>query len=158
MSNLTVIFCHGRAWYSKIIEQVENGPYSHVAGLILNSTLESEGVKEYSDPYPGVWLHPPDKYKDGQDATFVIVDVPNLAAAEDEARKLIGSVYGYVDCVNGGIEELFGKQLPCDGTLTMNCSETWARILRTGELNVLPDLEPDSITPQMLYEALINHG
>jgi len=156
MSNITIIFCHGRAWYSEIIEKVEGGPYSHVAGLILDSTLESEGIKEYSDPYPGVWLHPPDKYKDGEDAKFVIVDIPDFPAAEDEARKLLGSFYGYIDCVNGGIETLFGKQLKGDGTITMDCSETWTRILRAGGLNILSDLEADCITPQMLYEALVN--
>ena len=154
MAEVTVIFCHGRAWYSKVIERVEGGPWTHVAGLILDSTLESEGVKEHSDPYPGVWLHPPDKYKDGEDAVFIQVDVPDLAAAEQQARDSLGSLYGYIDCVNGGIKELFDKVIPGDGTATMNCSETWTRILRAGGLDVLPGIEADSVTPQMLYEAL----
>jgi hypothetical protein len=158
VANLTVIFSHGKAWYSKIIEEVEKGPWSHTAGLILGSTLEAQGVKDEGDAYPGVWLHPPDKYRDGIDAAFVTVDIPELAAAENEARKLLGTLYGLIDCANGGVYEIFGKKIPGDGVLTVNCSETWTRILRAGGLNVLPNLEPDCVTPQMLYEALTAGG
>lgn len=151
---LTVIFCHGTAWYSDVIEKVEKSPWSHVAGIILNSTLESQGVKDPGDPYPGVWLHPPDKYRDGDNAEFVTVEIPDLRGAEDEARRLIGTLYGLIDCVDGGALEIFGIEIPSDGAKTANCSETWTRILRGGKLNVLPDLKADSVTPHLLHDAL----
>jgi hypothetical protein len=151
---LTVIGCHGTAWYSKVISDVERSPWTHIAGIILGSTLESQGIKDKGDLYPGVWLHPPDKYKDGDNAVFITVQVPDIEAAEEEARQLIGTLYGYSDCVNGGVLELFGAQIPTDGAFTVNCSEAWTRILRAGNLNILPELTADSVTPGKLIAAL----
>ncbi|VBB05091.1 Hypothetical protein LUCI_0297 [Lucifera butyrica] len=153
MANLTLIFVGGDSEVDKIIQGATHGPYSHVAGIILNSTLESLGMKDRSDPYPGVWLHDPDKYRDSPDAEFIEVEIPDLMAAESEARKLIGSPYGYVDCVRGGLYDLTGVKLP-GNLLAMNCSETWTRILHAGGLKVLNDVAPDCVTPMDLRRAV----
>jgi hypothetical protein len=50
-------------------------------------------VPDSGDKYPGVWLHAADKYDNNPNAEFVEIDLPNLAAAEVEARRLIGTLY-----------------------------------------------------------------
>lgn len=157
MDKITLIFCEGNAWYSKIIKAVEHGKYTHVAGLILNSTLEAQGVKDAGDKYPGVWLHAPDKYIDGQNCKFVTVGIESLAAAEQKARKLLGTLYAFSGCIEAGLNMEFNLKPPADGQLTMMCSETWDTILTAGVPHgfTLPTLIPDFVAPQRLYDAAI---
>lgn len=53
-----------------------------------------------------------------------------------------------------GLQNMFGVQMPGNGELTANCSETVARILRAGGRQVLPDQAADSVTPMALMRAL----
>lgn len=157
MGKLTLIFCIGDAWYSKVIQATEHGTYTHVAGLILGSTLEAQGVRDKEDRYPGVWLHAPDKYKDGQGCRFVTVEVQDIEAAEAKARELIGAPYSFHGCIEAGLEMLFDLEPPVDGETALMCSETWDRILAAGGPVgfTLPDFKPDFVAPQRLYDAVI---
>lgn len=154
---ITLIFCSGDAWYSDIIKAVERGTYTHVAGLILGSTLEASGICGEHDRYPGVWLRTPSEYTDGAKCKFVTLQIESLAAAEEKARELLGTPYSFHGCIEAGLEMLFNLQPPVDGELTMMCSETWTRILEAaGPIGfTLPDFKADFVAPQRLYDAVI---
>jgi hypothetical protein len=175
MAKVTVIFVGGNELVDKVIEGVTHGTCSHVAIQILGGVLESQGVPDKGDRYPGVHLHALDKYDNNQYAKFVEVEVPNLSAAERTAKRLLGKFYSYIGCIEGGVYDLFGIQLhpwiakyinllivkffrlPVNldtGEWTMNCSETVTRILRAGGLSVLPGVDADCITPEDLLVAL----
>ncbi len=157
---VTVIFVKGDdkdCVVDRVIDAVSKGEYSHVAIKILGGVVEALGEKDADDKYPGVWVHNAGKYDNDPDATMVDVDLPNIARAEAEAESLIGTLYGYVDCVNGGVYDMTGKQLPADGVITADCSETVTRILKAGGLNIFPTICPDCITPNDLYRALIKN-
>ena len=124
MDKVTLIFVGGDTTIDKFITDVTGGNKSHVAGLIFDSIYESTGMAEEYDPYPGVWLHSPDKYKNNQQAEFIDVAIPDIGALKEKARKLLGTPYGYIDCLKGGVFDLLGIELP-DTTWTMDCSEVW---------------------------------
>jgi len=136
-----------------VINDVSQGEYSHSAIKFDWGIIESLGIKDPGDKYPGVWLHDPGKY-DNAMVTRIEVDLPDIPAAEVEARLLIGTLYGYTDCVRGGLYDLLGVELE-GNKITANCSETVTRILRAGGLNILPDIEADCITPNDLYRELV---
>ena len=155
MAKLTLIFTGNSSnALSNVISKVTKGPYTHVAIKILGSTLEAFASCLEGDPYPGVWLHEPDRYDNYKNAVFVDVEVPNLRGAEREARRSLGTYYGLVDCITSGIYNLTGTSIPGNGKHTMNCSETVVRILRAGGVNILPGVNADSISPMDLYRAL----
>lgn len=154
MSKVTVIFVYGDGFIDKIIDGVTDGIYSHTAIKILGGVVEALGVKDPGDDYPGIWLHPADKYDNNPNAKFIDVEIPDLSGAEETARKLIGKLYGYTDCIVGGLHDITGLNIPGDGDITDNCSETVPRILRGGGLNILPGIYADDITPNHLYRVL----
>ena len=75
---------------------------------------------------------------------------------EDLARKFLGTLYGFPDCMDAGLKMLFNIDAPTDGTKTMMCSETWDRLLTAGKPHniVLPDFKPDFVAPQRLIDAI----
>lgn len=155
MSKIMVIFIGGgTSLVDKVINAVSHGKNSHVAIQINGYTVEALGEKDEGDKYPGVWEHDLIKYANDPNAVFIGVDIPDIESAKKKAKELIGTLYGYVDCVNGGIYDLTGKQCQGDGEITANCSETVTRILRAGGFNVLPGVAADCITPNDLYRAL----
>lgn len=154
---LVYIFVGGDTEIDHIIQDWSNAKdinITHVAMLLLNSTLESSGIKDEHDPYAGVWLHSPKKYIGNPDAKFIAIDVDSLEPFEEEARNLLGTLYGYGDCARGGIYDRYGIELP-DNAKFMDCSETATRITRA-EINILPDIEAGCVTPARLYRTLIN--
>jgi hypothetical protein len=157
MGELTYIFVEGDAWYSKLIKEVEHGQYTHVAGLILGSTLEAQGVCDEQDRYPGVWLHSPTKYVDGVNCKFVTVKINDMNAAEEKARELLGCLYSFHGCIETGIESLFNLPLPSDGEKTVMCSEAWTRITQAGGPIgfTLPEFKADFVAPQRFYDSVI---
>lgn len=153
MDQVTLIFVGGDAEIDKLITGVTGGPYSHVAGLLFDGVLESTGEREATDPYPGVWLHRPDKYDDNNIIERVTVNVPDMDGLKNTARSLIGKPYGYLDCIRGGIKELTGEEIT-DNAIGMNCSELWTRILRGGNVAVLDNEPAGDVTPMALYKAV----
>lgn len=157
MAKVVLIFVGGNSEIDKFIEHFSNGEdvnISHSAMLLLNSALESTGMKEENDPYPGVWLHDPAKYVDNPYARFIEVEVPNLVAGEAEGRKLIGTPYGPGDCFRAGVYEMLGWKIP-DNALTVDCSEMVTRVVRSMEVPVLPELEPGQIAPARLFRSIM---
>ena len=148
-----MIFAGGETDVDKAIIGITGGRYSHVGGYLFDSVYESTGIKEESDPYPGVWLHNPHKYDSSDIVEFIEIGVPDLLALKQKARELLGTVYGYSDCIKTGIAEIFHVGIP-DNEFSMHCSETWTRLLRAGGLDILPDAKADSISPNKLYEAI----
>lgn len=155
---ITLIFVHGQAWYSKIIEHVEHGYWSHTAGILLDSVLEAEGVREPGDRYPGFWAHDINKYKnDNINCKFIDVQVLDIEAAKKEARKLLGCPYSFHDCLEEALQQEFHLELPVDGETTVMCAEAWDFILRKGipKYKILPKFKPDFVSPMRLYNAVI---
>lgn len=159
MDKVTLIFVGGDSKIDKLITNITGGIYSHVAGILFDSVYESTGEKESGDPYPGVWLHSADKFNNNQYAEFIEVDIPNIEALKSKARELLGTPYGYTDCIRGGFFDLLGIELP-DNDWTMDCSETWTRLLRAGNLDILPNIEAGNITPAKIRTAILegNYG
>lgn len=160
MSAVRVGFVGGDSWLDKAIEAASGSQYadiSHAFIFLLNSIVEAEGVKQYADPYPGVWLHPPEKYDGDGHVKIVEIDVPDLPAAESKARELIGTLYGYTDCIVTATKFLTGHNIFSGGEGTMHCSETVTRILRAGGLCICPGLQADEVSPVLLYEDLVKY-
>lgn len=157
-NKITLIACKGKAWYSELIKDVEQGEITHIAGFALGGILESEGIKLYKDKYPGVWVHPEDEYVNGKDCEFITIPVYSISRMNNYifSNGIIGTPYGYPDCVTAGAYRLLGIELPTDGELTMMCSELWTRLLRiAGPVGFeLPDLKADFIDPQRLYDSI----
>ena len=161
MAKVRVGFVGGDTVIDKVIEGASGSQYadiSHTFIYLLNSIVEAEGVKQYADPYPGVWLHPPAKYDGDSHAKFIDVDVPDVPAAESKARELIGTLYGYVDCLATVSKFLADCNLIPGSDRTMHCSETVTRILRAGGVSVCPELQADEVSPVLLYEDLLQRG
>ncbi len=140
----------------EIITHASKGPYSHVAIFVPGVGL----VESWGEIGPGIMppcvrLAPLRKFDGRSDVTIARIDLPNLAAAQDEAERLIGTPYGYPDCATTGLRELFGIKPKGNGILTAHCSETVARILRAGEYVLLPEEAPDNISPNAEAKELL---
>lgn len=152
---IRVILVGGDSTVDKLIQTVEGGKETHVAGIMLGSIAEATGLKEKHDLYPGFWLHDPTKYDNNPDATFYNVEVPDIEAANEEVRRLIGTPYGYSDCLKYALHKCTGVDMP-DNTLSVDCSEAYTRIFRAGGLNIFPDLSPDEVSPDEFDKWLSN--
>lgn len=129
-----------------IAEGKGNDP-CHIAGFRRNGKLLEAiqpCVTEDTDPH----------FYDDCKVRVIFVEVPDAESAEKEAESLIGVPYGLVtDCVSGLIHTVTGKHVS-NGKKTVNCSETWTRILRAGGLKFLEDSPADCITPLEFMNAL----
>ena len=155
MDKVTVIFVHGDILIDKVIDVVTNGPYSHVAIKVPGvGLLESLAAMHYGIIPPCVLISPWRKYDGNPDAKFIDIEVPNLAAGQDEAERLFGRPYGYIDCLGGAERDMTGANPKGDGEWSDDCSEAVTRVLRSCEINVLPDVNADNVTPMALYREL----
>ena len=141
----------------KYFSDSEEYDITHAFTMILNSTCESRGIKEKSDPYAGVWLHDPDKFCNDITARFIEIDIPNIHNAERMARFLIGSAYGFSSCLAFFLKKVFGINFP-DNKHSCNCSETQALILRAGGLDVYPNMQANEISPLQMFQWVMQHG
>jgi hypothetical protein len=91
---------------------------------------------------------------DNANTEVVELELPDLEAAQVEAERLLGSLYGYVDCAGGALNDIINVNLKGNGSVTNNCSEAVTRILRASGLNFLPGIEADNITPMDLKRAI----
>ena len=159
MTTVRVGFAGGTTLLDKAIQKVSGSEYcdiTHAFIFLLDSIAEAEGVKEYDDIYPGFWLHPLDKYAGDEHVKVVELDIPDLAAAQEETRRLIGTPYSYHGCLEAAAK-LSGLDLPVDGEHTVMCSEAVTMILRAGGLCICPDSMADDVTPVMLYDDIMQH-
>jgi len=144
---VNVLFYFGTNWVGRIIKFFEgkgDNP-THTGIFMFDSLLEALDA--------GFVKSPVDEYANSR-TKIVSVEVPNIADAEAEAKRLLYTPYGWSDCVNGGIYDTTGVMLPGDGEITVNCSEAVTRILRAGGVDVLPGVYADCVTPADLLKAL----
>lgn len=161
MAKIICGFVGGDTLIDKVIEGfsgAQTEDISHAFIMLFGRPYESEGIKEPDTPYPGVWFSRRDKYDGNEHVKYVAVDVPDVDALQDEAFRLLGTLYGYTDCISTGIKILTGEDALIDGDKTAMCSETITRLLRAGGVEVLPGLQPDQVAPVVLYWALRNGG
>lgn len=153
----------GDSLLDKTIEDLSDAEYSdvsHAFMLVLHSTLESRGLKDEEDLYPGVWLHDIEKYRYDKHAKFFKIFIPDYKQLEKKAREELGNFYGYSSCIQFTIKKIFGKIL-FDINLknSGDCSETVSEILRAGGIkNLYPDIKSNLITPEMLYQYFIDNN
>ena len=160
MTTVRVGFAGGTTLLDQAIQKISGGDYvdiTHAFIYLFGGIVEAEGVKEYADRYPGVWLHPADKYDGDEHAKTIEIDVPDIQTTRRKAMELIGTPYSYHGCLEAAAE-LAGLDLPADGELTVMCSEAVTRILRAGGLDACSGTESDMVTPVMLYEDLLQRG
>lgn len=160
MDKIVVGFVGGDTNLDKAIKYFsdsENYNITHAFTMILNSTCESRGIKEVSDPYAGVWLHNPNKFVNDKSARFIEIEIPNLKNAEQMARYLIGSAYGFSSCIAFFLKKVFGINFP-DNKHSCNCSEAQALILRAGGLNVYPNMIANEISPLQMFQWVMTNG
>lgn len=156
MGKVTIIFVRGSETnlVDKIIADVSNGPFTHVAIKVPGvGLIESRGDFGPGVIPPCVRVSSWRKY-DNADTEAIDLELPDLEAARAEAEKLVGSLYGYVDCAGGAVHDLMDIDLKGNGLVSANCSETVARVLRSGGLSILPGVEADNITPMDLKRAI----
>lgn len=157
MSEIKLGFVGGDTEVDKIIKfasGAEEENITHAFVELFDSIYESEGIKQPYNPYPGVWISEPDKYDNNPYVKYVIIDVPDISALKKKARELLGTMYGYTDCISTGIKLLTGADVLINGEHTAMCSETVTRLLRAGGINILSALKPDQISPVALYRAV----
>jgi hypothetical protein len=141
----------------KFFSDSEYYDITHTFIMLFNSTLESTGCKEESDPYPGVWLHNPNKYINNSHARFIEIDVPDINALESEARKMIGSHYSIGSCIAYFVKKVANIDFP-DFMRTCDCSELATQLLRAGERKVLRKYQANQVSPLMLFKWCMQNG
>ena len=163
MDIIKVGFAGDAGALSTIIKDVTGGEWCNISHAYLydfmGGVYEAMGVKLDNDLYAGVWVHP-NSSRDITDKSLnrlVSIEVPNMQAALEKAQELLGTPYGYTDCVSAAVFLATGEQIG-DGEATCMCSETVTRILRAGGVSILPDLKADVINPAMLYKELLKIG
>jgi len=147
MAKVNVLFSYPVTEFGKIIDWAE-GPGSdpsHAAIIMLGGILEALDNGFVKSPLTAY---------DGFKTTILSVDVPNIAEAEKEAQKLLGTPYGYRACLDGGLHDLLGVTVPGDGEKTVDCSEAVCRILQAGGLEIFTDFSADNVTPADLLKKL----
>ena len=160
MDKLVVGYVGGDTNLDKVIQNFSGAVkynITHAFTMILNSTAESKGVKEVDDPYPGFWLHSPDKFVLDKTSRFIEIEIPSLILAETEARKLIGSAYGYSSCLSFVLRKFFHINFP-DNRHSCDCSEAQTLILRASGLSMYPRIQANEVSPLMAFKWVMNHG
>lgn len=147
MAKVKILFGYPCTPLGELIETIEGkGEPSHTGIILYGKIFEALGngfVKSPLNAYDGF------KHK------IVVVDVPNISHARLEAKRLLNTPYGWLDCILGGIRRLFGLQLRGNGETTVNCSEAVTRILQAGGLDIFPGVYADDVTPADLLAALL---
>lgn len=147
MPNINVLFSYPTDIIGRVIDLAEGrGPDPCHSGIFILGGL-CQALKQ------GFVKSPPDVYEGARHAVMTVV-IKDMTAAETKAQELLGTPYGYIDCVNGGIHDILGKVIPGDGEITVNCSEAVIRILRAGGTDPLEGVPADCVTPADLFKAL----
>jgi len=147
MATIKVIFVHGDNCLSKVIQTATHGEWDHVGIEMLGGMLEALFNV-------GVTVSSLDKYTDFK-TECIDVFITDPDGAEQEAKKFVGTSYGFKNFAGGGLYAIMGINISGDGEKSVDCSELVARILRAGGNNVLPNIAADNITPNDLYKALV---
>ncbi|MDR3561266.1 MAG: hypothetical protein P4N59_07500 [Negativicutes bacterium] len=160
MAKLRVFFvrCDITSPIDNTIAIVSKGKWVHTAIEIIGGTLEAldePGEDLNGNPIEsGVRLSPLGKYDGRADVLIKLIDVPDPDGSEETARNLIGVPYGHIDCVEGGLHDQTGIELPDNGLLTANCSKTVVLVLRAGKVVIDGGTPAGDITPMDLLKAL----
>ncbi|MDF2563663.1 MAG: hypothetical protein K0Q53_58 [Massilibacillus sp.] len=160
MDKLVLGFVGGDTNIDRAIKFFSDSEYydiTHSFGILFNSTLESTGCKEESDPYAGVWLHDPEKYINNSHARFIEIEIPNMKALEKDARKMLGSFYSIGSCIAYFLKKIANIDLP-DFMRTCDCSELWTQLVRSGGRTVLRKYKQNQVSPLMLFKWSMQNG
>ena len=154
---IEVIFFSSNHWYSKLIKwfcdlfrknKQDSFIPSHV-GININGkfreALTSGFVQTKLSNYKKETIRKFISYR---------ADEQSIKAGLKEVNKCWGKPYGWLALISGAIYTVTNKQTYSDGEDTMDCSEAVTRILRAFGYSICGNVEPDSITPEILYEEL----
>lgn len=150
MAKVKVLFTAGHNLIGNTVEFLTHSRWAHASIFLLGGIVEAIS--------PAVTISPIDKY-DQTEQEIIEVEIPDVIAAEEQAGSLIGVQYGlFTDCLDGGLNDVLGYHSKGNDIKTVNCSETVTRILRAGGLDILPDVAADCVTPEGLYQVLLEIG
>ena len=142
-----VLFTAGHNVVGDIVEVTTESRWVHAAIFMLDGIVEAV--------HPAVTVSNIHTY-DNTEKEIITIDVPLYDQAVSKANSLLGTPYGLVtDCLVGGIHDVLGIELTGNGEKTVNCSETVLRILRAGGVAILTDHVADIITPEDLYQVVL---
>jgi hypothetical protein len=140
MAKVTAILVHDENLIGKGIQVVTNNYWNHIAlqtdQEIIEALLET-----------GVTFSPLDKYNTGYDVKRIVIDIPDIDALEAEAKRLQGKPYSEISCLDGGIYDLSGEEIPNDGDSAYDCSKLFTHLVRIGGFKILGDLQESYVTP-----------
>ena len=145
METIKLIFVDGCSAASEVIKAVTGSQWSHVGVVTKGGIVEAVA--------PRVLISSLGRY-DRYPQEIVEVAVPDPAKAMEELKSLIGRPYGFLDCVSGGLHDLFDAEIPLTDENTVNCCEVAVRTLRAGGIKIEEDLDADCFTPGSLYTQL----
>lgn len=154
---IEVIFFSSNHWYSKIIkwfcnlfrkDKKDSFVPSHV-GINVNGKFREALTSGFVQTKLS-------NYKKENIRKFISyrADEQSIKAGLKEFNNCWGKPYGWLALLSGAIYTITNKQTYSDGEDTMDCSEAVTRILRAFGYNICENVEPDSITPEILYEEL----
>ena len=142
-----ILFTAGHNIVGDIVEVITQSRWAHAAIFMLDGIIEAV--------QPSVTVSDIHKYDDVE-KEIITIEVPLYDHAVSKANSLLGIKYGLLtDCLVGGIHDVLGIELAGNGEQTLDCSETILRILRAGGVSILTDHNADIITPEDLYQAVL---
>lgn len=127
----------------ELIQRITGGEWSHVAVYALGGLVEAVP--------PRVTVSSVGRYQ-GLRTEFVDFYVPDLDCALREVERLVGSPYGLLSCLSGGLYDVFGVELTVPAG-AVDCAQLAVRAIRAGGRAVRPELPDNCFTPQGLYVA-----
>ena len=143
---MDVIFISTHSLPSDIVRLVTNSKWTHV-GILMDDLV-------YEAIIPYVSATPLSFYQENAHE-IVSVELPDYEGAKQRAKSLLGKYYGLIDCVAGGVHELFDKEIVVDYHQNYyNCSEYVVSVLRAGGFYLFPKSFTNCITPRILYREL----
>ena len=145
METIKLIFVDGCNAASEVIKAVTGSQWSHVGVMTKGGIVEAVT--------PRVLISSLGRY-DRYPQEIVEVQVPDPAKAMEELKSLIGRPYGFLDCVSGGLHDLFDAEISLTDENTVNCCEVAVRTLRAGGVKIEEDLDANCFTPGSLYTQL----
>lgn len=145
MEAMKFIFVDGCNAASEVIKAVTGSQWSHVGVVTKGGIVEAVAPRVLISSL-GRYNHYPQE--------IVEVEVPDPEKAMEELKSLIGRPYGFLDCVSGGLHDLFDAEISLTDESTVDCCEVAVRVLRAGGVKIDEELDADCFTPGSLYTKL----
>ncbi|MDR1701327.1 MAG: hypothetical protein LBR56_00965 [Sporomusaceae bacterium] len=145
-SCLSIIFISENSCLGNIVKSVTGSQWSHVGIIALGGIVEAVP--------PKVIISPQNRYDECKTEQIDFY-VPDITATTEELKKLIGTPYGWLECIKGGLKDLASITFSMSANeKNVNCCELVVRTIRSGGGEIDSAIPDDCFTPQSLYTAI----